>query len=169
MTDRAPQGWVLELGRTVRGRCRDDHPLRPLLGAYGARFAVIPSAWCRTLVHGYYPPWYPPGIPTRYTHPACTQPPSARHAHRPAMPVSPRACTNDRFWDTVGEPRGVEYTAVSGSRAGLYRFIRFARPFDWVLDCSRLCSTEFSLCFTEFSLCFTEFSLELTSELTRID
>ena len=86
------------------------------------------------------------------------------------------ACTYDRSGPVLGEPRGAEYTAVSGSQAGLYRFMRFARPF----DCN---STSFSHvllslvpvllrlvpvllrlvpvllilgpCFTEFRTCFT--------------
>ena len=48
----------------------------------------------------------------------------------------PRGSANTRFWDVVGEPRGLEYTAVPGSRDWLYTVFDiqgFTRPFDWVL------------------------------------
>ena len=58
----------------------------------------------------------------RYTHPGtnpvyppCTPvPPTSVH------PADGRTTQNSRFQCPVGEPRGVEYRPVSGSRAGLY-------------------------------------------------
>ena len=91
------------------------HPLRPCRG-YGARFAGVgpPLAVvgfpCWTL---YYHPVYPPRIPTLVpyrsrTHPLCTK-----------LTVQ-YTVPDTRFWDTVGEPRGIETQLVSGSQAGLY-------------------------------------------------
>ena len=87
--------------------------------------------------------WVVPGIatlvPTRYTHPVYPPrhpPDTARRAHPGPTTVhgTLRTCTYDRFRPVLGEPRGVEYSAVSGSQTGLYCIYRFTRPFDWVLD-----------------------------------
>ena len=74
-----------------------------------------------------YPPWYhTPYPPTSmlYRHPV------DHPRHR-----APGTCTYDRFDHVVGEPRGIEYTPVSGSRAGLVYGYWFTRPFDWFYDC----------------------------------
>ena len=46
------------------------------------------------------------------------------------LPDTARTC---RFGHTVGEPRGVEHTAVPGSLYGFLKYYWFTRPFDWVL------------------------------------
>ena len=58
------------------------------------------------------------------------------------MPVFPGAVPYDRFEDLVGEPRGVGTQPVIGSQAGYYPFVRFTRPFDWVLTSNILSFTE---------------------------
>ena len=96
------------------GRCSHDHPLQALAGPYGARFAVMTSAF--QVAGG-------PVLPTRYTHPVPhpVYPPGPVHHRTPT--TSPwdgttRACTYGSFRTRVGEPRGVEYRPVSGSRTG---------------------------------------------------
>ena len=79
-----------------------------------------------------------PVLPTRYTHPACTHPYPVPSLHRRTAAhrrpsTAPRTCTYDQFGTPVGEPRGIEHTANSGSQTGLYRLLRFTRPFDWVM------------------------------------
>ena len=122
----------------------------------------------------------PTRLPTRYTHPGTAPGP----LHGPSdmlVPGTntvyghPRTCTYDRFWSTVGEPRGLEHTPVSGSRTGYIQLLRFARPFDWVSAKNILSFTEFSTCFTEFvpsltefSTCFTDFSTRFTEFRTRL-
>ena len=73
----------------------------------------------RGWVYRYYPPYthpvYPPGIPTLPA-PRTMYPPLARTR-------APRACTYGSFREAVGEPRGVEYSLVSGSQTGLYTVI----------------------------------------------
>ena len=67
------------------------------------------------------PPVYPPWYHTRTRTPATvmTRYPSTDHP-------------NTRFWDLVGEPRGVEYSRVLGSQAGYIQLYPFRRPYDWV-------------------------------------
>ena len=76
-----------------------------------------------------------PGITTRYTHPVIPRPvhpscPTPSSCTTPPCSVTTGTCTYDRFESPVGEPRGVEYTHVSGSRAGLYLCSGITRPFD---------------------------------------
>ena len=97
------------------------HPLQPPAGTSGARsagYGVSPGSW--VLPRGtplYYPPWYThPVYPPWYTRPAppfcasCTP----RHG-------TTGTCTYDRFELVQGEPRGLEYTKVSGSQTGYTR------------------------------------------------
>ena len=59
------------------------------------------------------PRYYPPGIPTRYTHPVPpwgrTQPAVSTKLVLTAGCSRSGTCTNDRFGGSQGEPRGVEY------------------------------------------------------------
>ena len=90
------------------------HPLQPLAGASGARFAGYLwgglFSWLGT-DPGITHPVYPPG-----THPgsAPTPPVHCRYVGRSGVPGMPDSC----FWEPVGEPRGVEYSPFSGSLAG---------------------------------------------------
>ena len=91
---------------------------------------------------------YVPVLPTRYTHPAYppwyrTQPSRTVAASCTTLSGHPRTCTYDRFWTPEGEPRGVRTQPVLGSQAGSNLYIRFTRPFDWVLLRNRPCFTEF--------------------------
>ena len=82
----------------------------------------------------YWTRYYPPGVPTRYTPP--WYPPDSHDMHTAAdrdQYGTTETCTYDRFDIVLGEPRGAEYSRVSGSQAGLMRYCRFTRPFDWVL------------------------------------
>ena len=119
--------WVM----VQRASELDPHPLQPLAGAYGARFAGIYLSSSSVVGYRYTPP---------RTHPSPIPVPSTRPYRTPCTACSsvllvPGTCTYDRFWDVLGEPRGLEHTAVSGSRTGLLRFIDFARPYDWIIDC----------------------------------
>ena len=80
-----------------------------------------------------------PVLPTRYTHlvpprlypfQAPTDSPRPRHARPDHRPAHPRACTYDQFRPVVGEPRGIEHTAVLGSQSWFILYLRFTRPFD---------------------------------------
>ena len=83
--------------------------------AYGARFAVKA---CSSRAGGWVPGIALP-VPTRL-YPTPVVP--SRHARAVASGAcagSARgACTYDRFWDRVGEPRGVEHSLNLGSRTG---------------------------------------------------
>ena len=155
-----PVGWVQGRPRPPNTICLGDGPNTPCHPAASCFWGGIPH-WDLARAGWVVPRYSPP-----YTHPVY---PSRPHH---AMPGRVRACTGTppdtartcRFDTRVGEPRGIEHTAVSGSQAGLYWLYCFTRPFDWVLDCFSHCFTEFSHCFTEFSVCFTEFSLRLTSD-----
>ena len=110
--DRAPQGWV----RTDGALCRYPPTPAPLLGASGARFAGICSAYGSPslaaghgITHPVYPPWY--------THPARTTLVPTRHA---PSTLQLTGCTDTRFWDTVGEPRGMRTHRVSRVPGRLY-------------------------------------------------
>ena len=123
-TDRAPQGWSWSCGRALHPWTTHSSPCR----ASGARFAVhglrFPGCWaCPGITHPGTHPLYPTLVLPR-----CTAPLDVAAV---GYWVSLGACTYDRFWQGVGEPRGVEHSLVSGSRAGLYLYLRFTRPFDW--------------------------------------
>ena len=104
-----PGGWVLGTAGALtvrRGRPQIPTHSSPHWGLPGPaslvsetlRVSDLPRYWTPVLPTRYTLPVYPPGYPPS-THPA-------RHAHRPAMPVHPRACTYGHFWTLVGEPRG---------------------------------------------------------------
>ena len=139
-----PAGWSQEPPRPPYpvAPAAPSHPLQPPgLPGPASLLGLLPGQL------GTPPVWYP-GIPTRITHP---------YTHTPYLPMPVHHCmctlpavrgvggtyTYGRFRRSVGEPRGLEYTLVSGSRAGLYLCIRFTRPYDWVYD-------RFIHCFTEF-------------------
>ena len=123
-------GWYLGLGRTETPGRPSDHPLQPLWGFRGPLRCLrtlqlgSPGGW---VVPRYSPPWYPPSPHP----PGTTHRRTAAHC-RPS--TAPGTCTYDRFRPVVGEPRGCRTHLVSGSQTGLYRLLRFTRPFDWVID-----------------------------------
>ena len=102
-TDRAlgHPGWY----RAREGVFRpQDHPLRPLQGLRGP--LRCPGTSLKRAVAGWVVPRYsPPG-----THPV--YPPGMYPARTWTLPTSayPKVghCSDSRFWDTVGEPRGME-------------------------------------------------------------
>ena len=89
--------------RTPRGTDPPDHPLQPPAGTYGARSAVR-----RVLAAGLVVP----GIALPPTHPVPYPIPSTR-PYTPVLGVpetvygSSGTGAYGRFWDTVGEPRGL--------------------------------------------------------------
>ena len=103
------------------------HPLQPLAGASGARFAVCfwvlleqRAGW----VPRYYPPWYthPVPYPVPVHLPGTTRRPLAGHGtHR----------GYGQFDTLVGEPRGIRTHPYYGSQTGLWRSRGLTRPFDW--------------------------------------
>ena len=126
--------------RTGRARHWTDRARRVVLGPYSRRFArpcrpPTPAPWQGLLgsaslsagsPRAKWAGWVTPVLPTRYTHPAIppryhTPPPTPLCPHTTAVHHTPTACTYDRFWTSVGEPRGVNTGLVSGSQAGLYR------------------------------------------------
>ena len=126
-----PQGVVVHLSS---GALCMIPPLQAPAGPYG------PASLDHAPLYG---GWVVPGITIPYTHPV----PIPQYHTPPVHPCTPttsprdrapRACTYDSFEDTVGEPRGVEYSQVSGSRTGLWTLDWFTRPFDWFNDCFRL-------------------------------
>ena len=117
--------WVREgVGPTT-----PDHPLQPLQGFRGPlRCPVLLGTSARWLGSTpVYPPWYPPSHTPPNTHPGTPHVMAAR-VHREYG--TPGTCTYDRFWDVVGEPRGVEHSPLFRVPAGLYSILRFTRPFD---------------------------------------
>ena len=105
-------------GRTwgrSRGRCRQTTHSAPCRG-YGARFAVCPPLGLGTWhVAGY------PVLPTLDTHPVyptLVLPGTATPAVDMLVPGTNTVCgtagtcTYGRFWDGLGEPRGVEYSQL---------------------------------------------------------
>ena len=89
-------------------------PLRPLQGLR-ARFAGTGTspraAWLGTGIA----PYYPPGIPTPYTHP--WYPPGPHHP-RPAVPTAGPDVPYSSSRVVVGEPRGGRTQPCLGSQAG---------------------------------------------------
>ena len=130
-----PAGWDIPVpAHRLQEHARCTQPPTPAPWASGARFAAgfaprggwVVLRYSTPITHPVYPTLvHPPGTPW-YTDPAMNMQCQAGG--------SPRACTYDRFDLVVGEPRGIEYMPVSGSRTGLYTFLRLTRPFDWVLD-----------------------------------
>ena len=107
-------------GRTG-GAAAVTHPLQPPAGASGARFA----GYCLRLRAGWVPGIALP-LPTRIPHPGTIPSPYTT----PCMACSsvllcPRACTYGCFWTRVGEPRGPEYSQLSGSQAGYIQYLVF--------------------------------------------
>ena len=94
-------GWVSALGRTRP----PDHPLQAPAGPYGTRFAVWGPP-CEQRLGGYWSRYSPPSHPPVYP---SLVPYRARTTPLPSAYPKVGACPNTRFWDTVGEPRGVEY------------------------------------------------------------
>ena len=91
-------------------------PTTPALQGLRARFAGIA---CSSSKAGWRvdPGYYPPVLPTRYTHPATRLGPVDQHGLRPAHAPrtgrgTPGTCTYDTFRLAVGEPRGVEYRGI---------------------------------------------------------
>ena len=163
------------------GTLHPDHPLHPPPAGEGFRgplrcqgLLVVSDLGCR----------WAPVLPTRITHPVYPTlvPPWDRTP--PADMLVPGtntvyrslgSCTYGRFWDGLGEPRGVEYRPVSGSRDWFIQYLRFTRPFDWIIDCFRpvLLSygpvlLSYGTRFTELWTRFTELTSELTSVLTSV-
>ena len=120
-TRRVPTGP--RRGGTGPGRAPEAYPThsRPCAGPSGARFAGYASPRAAWLGTGITPPPYLPGPIPRYTHPV-PYPPVTR-----TTPVTSTtgACTYDRFWDTVGEPRGLRTHARFRVPDGLYTVIYF--------------------------------------------
>ena len=135
--------------RTSRGAVHMTTHSEPLQGSTGpASLSYAPlyrgtSSWLGTR---YYPPVYPPCIPTRYAHPARTTLQTTRYtpgAHR----------SYSRFWTTVGEPRGMRTQPVLGSQDWLYTVFEGYEGLH-----GRLTGfTTVLTVFTEFRTCFTLF------------
>ena len=114
--------WGTDLGRTRP----PDHPLRTPAGSYGARFAVWDPP-CEQRAG-----WVlPRALPTRYTHPVIPHPGTPRTRTPPCTTRLPAG--TPVFRTRVGEPRGTRTQPVIGSLAGYLVYLRFTRPFDWVL------------------------------------
>ena len=58
-----PAGWSPGAGRTGRSHIP---PTPALAGLPGPASLDMGPCGCPSLVHRYYPPWYPPGIPSQY-------------------------------------------------------------------------------------------------------
>ena len=114
-TDRAPQGWVLEPGRSGP---RTTHS-RPYAGPSGARFAVLGPPSSRWLGTRYtLLPTHPVPIPHPSTNPL--YPPFATGLHASGTAGT---CTYDVSGTPVGEPRGSRTQPFSGSQDWLYTVI----------------------------------------------
>ena len=117
---RARKGFtpgVVVLG-AADARAPPDHPLQPLVGPSGARFAVR-----RTSPRAAWLGRYSPGIPTRTTHPVPIP------ARTPLLPHRTLRCSHgwySRFGHRVGEPRGMRTHVNSAPRTLILRF--------WVLN-----------------------------------
>ena len=102
-TDRAPKGWV----RAYWVFRPPTHPLQPLQDFRGPlRWWVTSlSSWARY-----------PVLPTRYTLPQypLAIPVCRAVPHVPQCRGVPWACTYGRFWEPVGEPRGMEHSLFQG-------------------------------------------------------
>ena len=108
--------WVVRTARTHPA----PHPPTPaLLGPTGPA-SLVWDLLAGSVVGGQVPgithPVYPPGMHPGTAVPAC---PHCRYVGRSGVRVS----GNSRFWRSVGEPRGVEHTAVSGSQAGYIQLL----------------------------------------------
>ena len=110
-----PEGGTMPVQPPVRPSSQVP-PLRPCRASGPAPLYLGPLPE----QHGWVP-GIPSLLPTRYTHPV--HPPGMHQLH--GTPSARTAgtlgtCTYDRFEVNVGEPRGVEHSLISGSRAGLY-------------------------------------------------
>ena len=151
-------GWV----RTYRGAAAVTHPLQPLLGASGARFAGNCLRFAACSVGGYYPSPTHPAIPvhgtTRPAPPFCA---SCTAGHGVAG-----TCTYGSFRHLVGEPRGSRTHPVFSLQDPYLTVIWVLEALHGRLTGFRTCFTEFwtefRTCLTEFSTCLTEFSTFLT-------
>ena len=106
-TDRAPQGWYPGPSPpplpVLPCSARPQNPPTPAtLWLPGPASLVLGPPRARWL-GGYYP---------------CPTHPAPRTGQLDHLTGTRGDTADSRFWDTVGEPRGVEYTAVSGSWTG---------------------------------------------------
>ena len=121
--------WETREGTVPAPQTTHSRPLQGLPGPAPLSVVLLPRArWLGST--RYTHPGYPPVYPSQ----AGTQAPVRR-----AVPHVPRCrgvtgtCTYGCFDTTVGEPRGIEYTPVSGSRTRSEPHDWFTRPFDWFI------------------------------------
>ena len=116
-----PGGWVQGPGAHHGPGTRErvvpaPDPPTPAPWASGARSAGLGLLLSARSVGGWETPYYPPGIPTLYPPgiPTLVHPPAytSSVAHHADGHGTTGTCTYDRFWNTVGEPRGMEYRGV---------------------------------------------------------
>ena len=123
----------------VGGHMARTHPApvpthsSPLAGASGAASLGLAPPCEQSGLAGCTGITHPGTHPVSHTRPG-THPLTPLYPHTTTVHHTLTACTYGRFWDIVGESRGVNTGLVSGSQAGITPLLRFTRPFDWVYD-----------------------------------
>ena len=109
-----PAGWVPDVPWDTHPAL---YPPTPALAGLPGPASLVQDLLARQLGSTRYSP--PATHPVPIPHPGTTHP-APLYPHTAMVHHTLTACTYGRFDTDVGEPRGVEYSAVSGSRTGLW-------------------------------------------------